>query len=229
MNVMSNFHQLRRTLVVGLLVAVSATAVHSQSIQQPTYNVGDLWTHRLTDGWTGKVKQETSQTVIGLSGEFIRVNNAVKTLNPQSGQLAAPTLNDASQRSNFNFSYITNGQVSTRVNFDWPLVVGKKWTYEHATSSSSALATPVIFSYKTNAEVVSYEEVETTAGKFKAMKVVHKASWKESVNNEGTQILTYWYAPLAKRYVKYTFETFSLDGLPGTKETTELMSYIAPM
>ncbi len=229
MNVMNNIQQLGRALVVGLLVAVSATAVHSQSIPQPKYNVGDLWTHRLTDGWTGKVKQETSQTVIGLSGEFIRVNNAVKTLNPQSGQLAAPTLNDSTERANYNFSHITNGKTSTRIVFDWPLEVGKKWAYDHSISRTSVLTTPVIFNYKTNAEVVSFEEVETPAGKFKAMKVVHKASWKESVNNEGTQVLTYWYAPQVKRYVKYTFETFTLDGLPGAKETTELLSYIAPM
>lgn len=223
--------KLRHFLAVGLLAATSTT-VYSQSIKLPTYSVGDVWTHRTTDGWTGKVKQETSQTVIGLSGEFIRVNNAIKTLNAQSGQLSAPILNDSSQRANFNVSYTANGKVSTRVNFDWPLEVGKKWAYEYSIQNASAVSSlfpAVIFNYKTNAEVVSFEEVDTPAGKFKAMKVVHRSSWKESANNEGTQIFTSWYAPQVKRQVKSTFESFSLDGLPGTKETTELLSYIAPM
>jgi hypothetical protein len=96
----------------------------------------------------------------------------------------------------------------------WPLEVGKTWTFEGEFNPNNALAL-----LRQQAKVVSLEEVTVPAGTFQAYKVqfvgtanAGSSSWDR---NE-----TFWYAPAVRALVKATVDT------PTHKGSMELTSFV---
>lgn len=82
---------------------------------------------------------------------------------------------------------------------DWPLEVGKKWTYE--SKWENAEGTAMITNQEV--EVVSYEEVVVLAGRFMAYKIEHKGTFTNTKAGSGKMNDTYWYAPALKTSIKH--------------------------
>ncbi|WKV10623.1 hypothetical protein [Marivirga harenae] len=82
---------------------------------------------------------------------------------------------------------------------DWPLEVGKKWTFE--SKWENAEGTAMITNQEV--EVVSYEEVVVLAGRFMAYKIEHKGTFTNTKAGSGKMNDTYWYAPALKTSIKH--------------------------
>jgi hypothetical protein len=98
------------------------------------------------------------------------------------------------------------------VTFLFPLDVGKTWEYEFKWKNpyGGDLGTT-----RMSAKVERWEDVATTAGTFKALKVVHDGGWSSTYNGEmmaGPRRETLWYAPEAKRWVKREYHDRGASG-----------------
>ena len=82
---------------------------------------------------------------------------------------------------------------------DWPLYIGKTWTFESEWENDEGT------SGKTSqeVEVVAFEEVEVAAGKFMAYKIEQKGTVTNSRGFNGEMTDIWWYAPDLKFYVKH--------------------------
>ena len=98
----------------------------------------------------------------------------------------------------------------------WPIKVGRQWEYENEYKQADG----TLFAVSQNVEVVSFEEVIVTAGKFMAYKIMYKGSARNS-RGTFTQNDIYWYAPSIRAYVKFTSE----DG-KGYFYQRELVKYL---
>ena len=84
----------------------------------------------------------------------------------------------------------------------WPLYVGKKWKYESTWANDEGTTGKT----SQDAEVVSLEELEVKAGKFKAYKIAYKGLVTNSRGFKGEMTDTWWYAPELKTYIKHINE-----------------------
>ncbi len=88
----------------------------------------------------------------------------------------------------------------------WPLKVGHKWVYKN--EFTSVVGVSVVTNQ--SVEVISFEEVTVTAGKFMAYKITYIGTYRNSIGekelDEGVYNETYWYAPSVKADVKYISE-----------------------
>jgi hypothetical protein len=208
-------------VLVAASASASVTAV-GQSINAPTFSVGDTWTYKMTDQWSGKTRQESTQTVIGLMDEFVRISNETTSISI-TGVAAPMQPFDMTLRANLDHVYVVNGVTSTRVNFAWPLQVGKKWSYEYSVPNDpGSTAGPITF--RMTAEATAWEDVMTTVGKFKSIKVIHSGTSGTPGSSGGIAKVTwtYWYAPEVKSFVRQQTEMTAPDGSPGLRQRTEI-------
>jgi hypothetical protein len=97
-----------------------------------------------------------------------------------------------------------------RVNYLWPLVVGKEWTNSYLRENIQEKSSQT-FSYRMR--VAKVEQVETPAGSFETFKI------EVYIPRDGRLFAEYWYSPQARRAVKE--REFLDDGL----REAELVSY----
>ena len=71
------------------------------------------------------------------------------------------------------------------------------------------------------------EDVTTPAGKFRAVKIDRKVSWKQRAkpSDAGVNSFTYWYSGAAKRYVVSQNTNVTASGKTLQSERWELESY----
>jgi len=208
----------------GMLLA-AAMAVSSpsmgQAVEAPKLASGDTWRYRTTDQWSGRAKSESMFTVVGVMGEYVRMEVETRTF-ATNGQ---PTLNapfEMTSRTNLDTVHMANGKPSTRINFAWPLFPGKRWNYEYAVSVPGST---LVTTFRMAAEVTGWEDVSTSAGKFKSLKVVHTGTADAGAGMGASKTSwTSWYAPEVKNYVRYQMEVTGPDGAPGLRESSELMT-----
>ena len=97
----------------------------------------------------------------------------------------------------------------------WPLEVGKKWKYESEWENNEGTTGKT----SQDVEVVSFEELNVVAGKFKAYKIEYKGIVTNSRGFKGEMTDIWWYAPDLKTYIKHV----NKDGYG--LYTNELTSY----
>ncbi|WP_418122782.1 hypothetical protein [Variovorax sp. 160MFSha2.1] len=207
--------------VAALVATPSAT---SQTVSAPKLAAGDTWTYRITDLWSGRARGESSMTVIGVLGEFVRLSTEVKSIASNGTGTLNPAF-ETTARANMDVVHVANGKTTTRVLFAWPLSAGKQWNYEYMVPITNS--PPATF--RMTAEASGWEDVQTAVGKFKALKVVHTGTWDPGTGAAtGKVTQTYWYAPEVKNYVRSQTEMTGADGAPGLRELTELIAVRAP-
>lgn len=205
-----------------MAVASLSSTASGQHINAPSFSVGDTWTHKVTDQWSGRPRQESTQTVIGLMDEFVRISNEVRSISI-TGVATPMQPFDSTVRANFDNVNVVNGTTSTRINFAWPLYVGKKWTYEFSVPNDAGSSTGEI-SFRMTAQAIAFEDVMTSVGKFKSIKVVHAGTSGSVGSSAGVSKVswTYWYVPEVKTFVRQQVEMTGADGSPGLRQLTEL-------
>lgn len=209
-------------IAFSVAATVGSAPSISQTVSAPSVSVGDSWTLRTTDQWSGKVRHETTTTVIGVMNEFVRMSTEGITFSANGTSTSLPPF-DLTTRANLDVVHNVNGSSTTRILFAWPLRIGKQWTYEFTTAGETAANTPPI-TFKMAAEAVAWEEVPTAVGKFKAIKVVHAGTMGPSGTNSNIAKITQtlWYVPEVKYYVRSQTEIVGADGSPGMRQLSEL-------
>ncbi len=190
--------QLHKSLLIAM-IGLFASAADAQTAAMPdvsTFKVGDLWEWRQIDNRTKLEESRSSTSVIEEKG-------------------ARAMMVDGIQRS-LEFPYLF--EPSSKPWRVWPLEVGKHWQidveYVRPDRTTGHL--------KSDARVVSYEEVTVPAGKFMAFKIEQDGYVRISNGFNGRLVDTFWYAPTARADVKHVRRVGNQDF------TRELVKYPAP-
>jgi len=216
-------------ILIALAFVISSVtgAVQAQSVEAPIPAQGDNWQFQTIDLWTSNLVSRTSKKTIGASGEYVRSFFETQSFG-QNGEINKPNVSEGTTRADLNQVTMYHGEKQERTWYKWPLVPGKKWSYQlkeelpptAITTQTRTLTTTV------NTEVIGWETVEVPAGKFKAMKLIYKSSWvMDSPSITGTSTSILWYSPDAKSSVLSTYETFGADGSPQARTKTQLIHY----
>ncbi|MBB3212353.1 hypothetical protein FHW67_001633 [Herbaspirillum sp. Sphag1AN] len=218
-----------KRVILSVIAASSIQIAHAQSVQAPVPVQNEKWSYQTTDQWTSKVTQTINVTVVGVLGNYIRQQNEVHNVT-SSGQQAPTQTLLVTLPSDLNVVSTINGERIVNRIYDWPLTSGKKWHKQSKVASTMTLPTgltPAVFTSDTDAEVAGWEDVQTPAGNFKALKIVYKSKTTVDImpTFSSTSTETSWYSPDVHRNVKYTSEAFGASGEPLTSTVQLLVAH----
>ena len=206
-------------LFLSAIAFSNAFAQSPAPVEAPELVIGDRWVFRYVDLYNNEELNKWELKVSGLHDDSVRFagvtlanKNAAKVGKSYKASASRSTLTPAN-------SLIVEGK---EVRFDFPLEVGKTWKYDYKTRRNDGNG---FTTFSVNAKVEGWEDVEVTAGKFKALKVTHASAYSTETGGQrynGQLVRTYWYSPEAKREVKYEFIDHG-DG--GVRSRTELVEY----
>lgn len=219
------------SLVSAFLVGasfLSSNPALAEQIDGPAYQIGDSWDFQEVDDWSNNVSQEDHFEVTGSLGDFVRLRETTRVRNPGNNQMENRTPDVLSARADMNTDYVgKDGSIQHRVNYSWPLTVGKSWTYDYEAPNQVNNQT-YYFQYRMSAQVVGWETVTTPAGVFRALKIVHqgKSTNQAASASPGYRVAwTYWYAPEVKRAVKSVVQTDTVSGAPNIRMSILMTAY----
>ena len=195
------------------LLAVTATAAMAQPValttaQAPRFAVGDAWTYALSDPGNPSRRFSFVQTVHSVNGNDIGV-----TIANNGGTMPATFDGNGNLTSNGSKQYLpSDGKLK------FPMSIGNTWTSQFTTRTGNGDAATTL-----NAKVTAVEQVETPAGVFQAFRIEETLD-VSAPNGKSTFTETDWYAPDAKRIVKFNFSGKAPDGTSfGTQAVLEAM------
>ena len=175
----------------------------TSSAETPVVAVGNAWTYRVRDGYTGLDRGTQRYRVTAVAGD--RVNLVVES--EQGGQ---DEMQVYDRQWNWLRRAATNLQTFTYEPayqaFAFPLVPGKTWRQRLiATDPRDGRRFPV----RIDGTVEGWERVKVPAGEFEAIRVrrvVYFDYWEYVTRGGSDMIETEWYAPAVKQSVRR--ETF---------------------
>jgi len=232
-------------LVAAALLPAGAWA---EDLPQPKFSPGDSWVYREKAQQGDKTNEsEVSVTVVRADGDDLLVSTKpVGSAGPAKQRMYH---SDWSQ-----FRGVNGVETVVYRPLAFPLAAGKTWKIEFTEMNPSP--THAREQFDIPFKVVGWEDVETPAGKFKALKIEAKGTWvadvmqavrtnstvaagggvvAQSAQNvvqgarrfEGRVYHAISYAPEVKRWVKSLDETYSSNGdVTGTQESL-LLTYTA--
>jgi len=174
-----------------------------KSCEGPVWKIGDKWTYKNVTGtfWTKEVVEVTEDLfIMKITGTKPLLGYDKKTLK------CTFLIEDGKKVKNTD---------PFRGFFDFPIFVGKKWSYPSKSTPNEN-------------KVEGVEEIIVPAGSFMAYKIYYVQKRKEipsrpNMSAEGWQ--RYWYSPEAKNYVKREIEKSGYwDDVKGLYDS-ELISY----
>lgn len=173
-------------LVIFILMAFSIdlSAKENGVVYQPTqadYKAGEKWV------W--KYKGVTS------SGEIRAEGKDVKKITSQNG-----ALNMVTQHGIIPVADIVKPVTSKTPRYNWPLQVGKKWTFEQNWTSEDGTKGSTI----QDAEVISFKEETVEAGTFMAYTIKYKGKISDSKGYSKETEDIQLYAPKLKTFIRLT-------------------------
>jgi hypothetical protein len=189
------------TLIVIAVVVLFFQPVFSQDeAAKPAYKNGETWVFTVKEG--GSIGSRSN----ALDGtyELTIVDGKLKITSVSGAQKE-----ELDPRPNTLISLLSFGR-----NLDFPLTVGKQWSFEYKGAAVGGKSTLRKITY----EVKGIEQVTSAAGTFRAFKL-------ES-DDRGSQdfwTTTYWYSPETRSVVKSSFDGTSAGKYNGLKREIELI------
>lgn len=204
-----------KTGLLAMCVFVGTVGVGMAQEQAPKPNLrdGEVWQYRITE------KDYASSSTEALNGSY--------EVSLTQGKVSASYLNGSAKES-VNTDADEPGEIlalllggnERRPEVKFPLAVGQKWTYEYKFTPRASRTTQ---SRSAEVNVVGFEEITTSAGNFKAFKLVRSERWARGPRQGmGGSSVTYFYSPETKSVVKSLFENDN-----GGKREIELTKYVA--
>jgi hypothetical protein len=198
-----------------ILALVAVNGFTAQNTDIPDVHVGDRWSWQHTNGLANEKDMTIIEDVVELSANEIRTRVRIKG---RSGSGIATYTREWNPIDEGSAQYTPHLK-----ELAFPLDTGKKW---------DGSADKMMFSngkhgkFFLKGEVVAFEKVTVPAGTIDAYKinVVLEATTTDENANIGNTVISYWYAPSVKRYVKREI-TFSRDGRVRSKDIYELLDY----
>lgn len=221
------------------------------SIPAPTLKGGDSWVYEVTydKGTKGFRTQVEDLSVDRVDSDAMVVGVKV------DGAPGEPVEHVVGR--DWSLVRMVNGaEVISAKPLAFPLSVGETWTVDYTDPKQHGLQTSTV--YHTRYTVVGWEDVETPAGKFHALKIECKGTWQANFaaangtvasavasgpNStivmqhgaagahamSGELLKVAYYAPEAKQLVSVVQDTYDGDGVRVYRESRKLMSYkLAP-
>jgi hypothetical protein len=201
----------------GIPKATKVSDLARKRCEAPVWKVGDQWTYRKKtgDGWVQEVVDfKEDAFILRISGHLELEAFDRKTMNQ------AFLIGKDGRK-------VTNADNPFKKLLDFPLSVGKKWSYSTRSRfsvSGQPAADVVLFN---EFKVEGVEEVVTPAGTFPAYKIQHRQEVVSSVPKDAMSgnngWVRYWYSPDAKTWIKREFEKTPF--WPGSSQDAELISF----
>ncbi|HTJ94223.1 MAG TPA: hypothetical protein VL424_14105 [Pararobbsia sp.] len=194
------------------LLAIVSTAASADvtltTAQTPKFMVGDSWTYTLSDPRQPGRSFSFVQTVYSINANDVGV-----TISNNGGTMSAAFDLNGNLTSNGSKQYLPS---DSKLKF--PMSVGSTWTSSFTTRTGNGDATTTL-----TAKVVGVEPVQTTAGTMQAFRIEETGN-VSAPNGKYSFTETDWYAPDAKRIIKFTFTGAAADGSTfGTQAVLEQM------
>lgn len=167
------------------------------AVSAPELRVGDTWTYRVRDGYTGIARGEQRHEVVEVGDGWIRVAGAVER--GDGTQIYDRAWNwlrrPATNLQTFEYSPAYQA-------FAFPLAPGKRWRqWLAATDPADGRRFPVWI----DGAILGWERVNVPAGEFDALKVerrVYFEYWEYAVRGRSEIQEVEWYAPAVKQSVR---------------------------
>lgn len=195
---------IRRFALAALMLAGCATPLPQSppdgmpaSVPAPRIEVGDTWTYRVTDGYTGIVRGELRETVTAVSGGHVTVSaplersDGVQIYDREWNWLRRPATN--LQTFEYRPAYRA---------FDFPLQAGKQW---RARLTAADPADGRQFPVWIDGAVLGWQRIRVPAGEFDALKIerrVYFEYWEYAVRGRSQIHEVEWYAPQVRQSVR---------------------------
>lgn len=145
--------------------------------------------YKIGEKWVWKYKG------VAISGEVRAEGKDTKTIVNDNGVLSMAT-----QHAVIPLADIVKPVESKTARYNWPLQVGKKWTFEERWTSEDGTTGATI----QDAEVLSFKEETVEAGTFMAYTIRYKGRISNSRGYSADSEDTYVYAPNLKTFIKLT-------------------------
>ena len=173
-------HVLR--VLLCFIPAFAAYAQKSEAPQISAMKVGDAWEWATLDPFSKLEQSKSTLSIMNIDGVLKRgtVGGNIKFARPLDKIISGE------QKTSWGPWHV------------WPLEVGKKWRREHEWIRTDGVAG----NSKQDAEVVAYEEITVSAGKFMAYKIEYRGHYTNYRGESGRQDDTYWYVPEVQSDVK---------------------------
>jgi hypothetical protein len=174
----------------------------------PEFAVGDTWRYRVTDLQSGATRRLTVKVSEVRAGEVRFSGGAI-----------------SDRTGNWIRSIAANGTASDyhppSIWYVFPMVPGASLTSEYVQSAGDRK-----FDTKVTLKVTGEEDLDTAAGRIRAVRVERHAQWRQlGSSRSGTHHATLWYSGMVKRYVVSEVTNTTSEGKVLLKERTELESY----
>lgn len=170
----------------------------SASAAMPALAIGDSWTYRVRDGYTGLARPEQRLRVTGVDPDRVRVA-ASRSDGPDETQIFDREWNWLSRPAT-NLPFFEYSPAYRALSF--PLAVGKTWRARGtATDPRDGRRFPVWI----EGTVQGWEKVKVPAGEFEALKIkrlVFIDYWEYTIRGRSEIDEYEWYAPAVKQAVR---------------------------
>jgi hypothetical protein len=185
-----------QALLAAALIAASAAASAQEATgqaQAPAFAVGDSWTYAFKDDIESTYNGTRTERVTAVGADGVPTFAG----RSQNGKTFARVTDAAGNESVYHGLYFT----PRRTLLSFPLFVGKEWDdhYKRGDGQGSEQA-----EVETHARVVGVESITVPAGTFQAYKIEITGHFTVQ-NFDVAQKEVEWYAPAAKRWVRYEF------------------------
>ncbi|MBL8346853.1 MAG: caspase family protein [Rubrivivax sp.] len=195
--------------------SASATARPETPVgSAPQFRVGDWWTWQVTNELSG-TKSPRTVRVLKVGRDEVHVDSgkagaASQVLDP-IGNVVRRQRGDAAERYLPSLPF-----------YQFPMAAGSNWTVKHRKEVEGL---PMSES-ETQVRVLGEEDIDTPAGRFRAVKVERVERWRNvRTGRTGTSTTVYWYSAQVKRYVKLDWSDQTADGRVLNRESTVLVAF----
>lgn len=172
-----------------------SSSAASPEAERPTWTVGDKWRY----DWTDDGKQDWAvNEYVGTVEKDGKTYHLIKTRFWR--MYFDADLNIVADE------HVNRGKVAEYnpawPDFNWPLVVGKKWTGRFTHSGIASDGSRYSHTDEWAFKVLAYEKVKTPAGEFEAFRILARQT-NNLETGDRVHEKEYWYAPAVKRILKY--------------------------
>jgi len=180
----------------------------------PVFAAGDSWSWQTTNELTG-TKVSRALRVLSVGADGVQVDSgktgAANLVLDPIGNVVRRQRGDAVERFLPSLPF-----------YQFPMAAGSNWTVRH----QKAVNDQPVSESETQVRVLGEEDVETPAGRFRAVKVERVERWKNvRTGRTGTATTVYWYSAQVKRHVKLDWNDQTTDGRVLNRESTVLVAF----
>lgn len=185
----------RLIFIIGLILFMIPSVSAQENIAAPIWKTGEKWTFRYDSGgeWTVKIIGEENGLFVDSTTRSKGKMRGVYTRYYDKNSLNCVKVIKDGKENNRERDYL-------KKYFDFPLYIGKNWSYRYTVLSSSSQKFINILS---EFSAVQFDDIEVPAGKFKAIKIKNKTS---IVGTNVRGIFYYWWSPDVKAPLKVEYE-----------------------